>query len=543
MATPPTPTSGALTVNSTTGVILSPVTATLFKSANGIGSGTGDVTASGTLTANALILGGGTTVVTASALTYSGTTLSVPDAFVVSSAGSIGLTAGGSNKSITLTPSGSTASIIGKFNTTTNLIGLNGLDLQGADADFLVLNMNTYGGFSPFIIGRAARGTAAVPTATTSGLNLMQISGRGYGTAFTGTRASISLAASELWTATANGTQIGFLVVPNGTASGITPLVLENSGRAAFAPSNSSLSAWGVNGTGISVAAATKTDSSSSGTVATAVANSFAVPTFAASSATTFTNAANLYIAGDVANGSNVTLTNSYGLWNAGKTRLDGVTSVTNATASSSTTTGALLITGGIGIGDSLYAGGGIFSTSVTGQPVMQNTAATTNQKLIRLQNTGGDFYFGVENSAASFFGAPVAYSSVLYSPNNPLWIRSTLTTLSGDLTVSGGDLILSGASTLTGGAGNMTITAGTGASRTLTLRTTTAGSTATNWLVGDASQNTTAGGSITTSTPNGGTAGAWKFGIRVAAVSALDTTQYIQLDVGGTLYKLALIA
>lgn len=50
-------------------------------------------------------------------------------------------------------------------------------------------------------------------------------------------------------------------------------------------------------------------------------------------------------------------------------------------------------------------------------------------------------------------------------------------------------------------------------------------------------------GGAITTGTPNGGTAGAWKHGIRVAATVALDTTQYIQLDVGGTLYKLAVVS
>lgn len=49
-------------------------------------------------------------------------------------------------------------------------------------------------------------------------------------------------------------------------------------------------------------------------------------------------------------------------------------------------------------------------------------------------------------------------------------------------------------------------------------------------------------GGAITTAAPTTGTAGAWKFGIRVAATTSLDTTQYIQLDVGGTLYKLALV-
>jgi hypothetical protein len=47
--------------------------------------------------------------------------------------------------------------------------------------------------------------------------------------------------------------------------------------------------------------------------------------------------------------------------------------------------------------------------------------------------------------------------------------------------------------------------------------------------------------GTITSGDPTGGTAGAWKLGIRVAATVILDTTQYIQLDIGGTLYKLAI--
>lgn len=44
----------------------------------------------------------------------------------------------------------------------------------------------------------------------------------------------------------------------------------------------------------------------------------------------------------------------------------------------------------------------------------------------------------------------------------------------------------------------------------------------------------------LQTAAPVTGTAGVWKLGIRVAAAVVLDTTQYIQLDVGGTLYKLA---
>ena len=46
--------------------------------------------------------------------------------------------------------------------------------------------------------------------------------------------------------------------------------------------------------------------------------------------------------------------------------------------------------------------------------------------------------------------------------------------------------------------------------------------------------------GSYTSGAPTGGTSGAWKFGILVTAVSAFDTTRYIQLDIGGTLYKVA---
>ncbi len=46
-------------------------------------------------------------------------------------------------------------------------------------------------------------------------------------------------------------------------------------------------------------------------------------------------------------------------------------------------------------------------------------------------------------------------------------------------------------------------------------------------------------GGAITTGTPSGGTAAAWKFGVLVTAAATPDATRYIQLDVGGTLYKL----
>lgn len=50
-------------------------------------------------------------------------------------------------------------------------------------------------------------------------------------------------------------------------------------------------------------------------------------------------------------------------------------------------------------------------------------------------------------------------------------------------------------------------------------------------------------GNSIKTSTPSGGTAAEWKLGSQGTGVAlALVATQYIELDIGGTLYKLALV-
>lgn len=78
----------------------------------------GNVTGPASATDNAIALFNGTTgqALKNSDLTYSGTTLTVPDAFSLTSAGSIDLAAGGTNQSITITPSGT-----GGVNTSGNL--------------------------------------------------------------------------------------------------------------------------------------------------------------------------------------------------------------------------------------------------------------------------------------------------------------------------------------------------------------------------------------------------------------------------------------
>jgi len=54
--------------------------------------------------------------------------------------------------------------------------------------------------------------------------------------------------------------------------------------------------------------------------------------------------------------------------------------------------------------------------------------------------------------------------------------------------------------------------------------------------------QNAEFAGSIKTAAPAGGTSRAWKLGARVAATVALDTTQYIEVEIAGNFYKLAIV-
>lgn len=263
-------------------------------------------------------------------LTYTSPTLSVPDAFAVSSAGSIALTAGGTAKSITASPS-TTANFELLLNTSPLAqINVRGLHITGPDAANSGVITDTFGQQTTFL-GRRANGTFAVPTVAVAANTLASFVGRGYigSSTYSGAVASINLVSSETYATGATGAQIDFNTTINQSTNGVVAMRLQNTGSAHFTLGAKTIPAWGAVGAvssfnaGSAGVGVTITDSSSSGTVATAVANSFAVPTFAASSATTFTNAANLYIAGDVVKGTNVEITNSYGLWNVGKTRLD----------------------------------------------------------------------------------------------------------------------------------------------------------------------------------------------------------------------------
>lgn len=78
------------------------------------------------------------------------------------------------------------------------------------------LQVTTFGGASPSILGRNAGGTSSSPTATPVGNILSVFGGRGYtGTSFTNSTAAITFDASQQFTTSALGTHIRFHTTPD----------------------------------------------------------------------------------------------------------------------------------------------------------------------------------------------------------------------------------------------------------------------------------------------------------------------------------------
>ncbi len=502
-------------------------------------------------TGSFVLTGNGTGGFTNTDLTYSTPTLSVPDAFNISGAGSIKFTPAAANfvsvvgsgvrldgTAASLAAWGTTApgystlartytdtsSATGQVQTITtfNSLGIPSLNATNASVTYDTL-AGLYLGGDPAVTGNAsltantgmsvalynagksrfadtiylyqfgttkamsmrrAQGSITSPTILVNGNSIGGFSFEGFnGTSFTQV-GNITAAASENWSAGSSyGTDLIFSTTNTGVTTVAEAFRIKNNGSLILSTRSTSLAAWGLNGATFRDNATTGnmlyTDTSSAtGTVANAVAYRFSNPIIDATNASVvYTDIATVYIAGDMRTQGNASGTNKYGLWNVGKTRNDG----------NQLQTGTTLIQFGA------TALGNIGVSADTTAGILQIKSPTSGTITLTTANALG-------------------------------------------LTVSGGASCV-----LTGGAGNMTIIGGTGASRTLTLQTTTSGGTATNALVLSSTQNATFGGSITTSTPNGGTAGAWKLGILVTTASIFDTTRYIQLDVGGTLFKLAL--
>lgn len=116
--------------------------------------------------------------------------------------------------------------------------------------------------------------------------------------------------------------------------------------------------------------------------------------------------------------------------------------------ATGSVTAGAASFTTGAFSGDVSLAASTQFAHAFGGG---------TGPSFLRVTSTGGDFYFGTEDSAGSFF-SQTAYSTVLYSPNHPIVLVGPG---SGKLTVDAGITV---GGNLTVGASTFVVTAATGA-------------------------------------------------------------------------------
>jgi hypothetical protein len=110
---------------------------------------------------------------------------------------------------------------------------------------------------------------------------------------------------------------------------------------------------WGTTGVGLVLSTATYTDSSLNGAQPFAAVHSIGRPTIAATNSPTYTDAATLYIDNAPAAGTNAVITNPWSLYVAA-----GNVKIATATASNSSSAGALVVTGGVGIGGALNVGG-----------------------------------------------------------------------------------------------------------------------------------------------------------------------------------------
>ena len=195
---------------------------------------------------------------------------------------------------------------------------------------------------------------------------------------------------------------------------------------------------WGANGilfrtNGI---ICTNSSTASSGTASETVFNSFGRPTLAATNTSvTTTNAATVFIENSPLAGSRMTITNSYALWiyngnslfggniilnnassNLSLTGASSTITISNTTASTSSTTGALQVAGGAYFGANSLFGGNIIlnnasgNLSLTGASstiTISNTTASTNSSTGALRVAGG-----------AYFGANSVFAGNIYTSN-----------------------------------------------------------------------------------------------------------------------------
>ena len=175
--------------------------------------------------------------------------------------------------------------------------------------------------------------------------------------------------------------------------------------------SNNSRPSWLTTGICVNILGQTFNNSSTaaSNTAVSATFTAFGQPTLTATNTSvTTTRASTVYIDGAPIAGTNQTITNRNSLWVGSGNVLIGETG-----NSSSSTTGALVITGGVGIGGNAYIGGNV---SYTNSLLVEQLPSAFLPNIIRYPST-------ITNS--------VTFCSITYSATNNIYIASIANTAS----------------------------------------------------------------------------------------------------------------
>lgn len=345
---------------------------------------------------------------------------------------------------------------------------------------------------------------------------------------------------------------------------------------------NTTASSWTTTGIGgVFGGNTTYTNSSTagSGTAASAVFWAFTQPTLAASNTSvTTTVAATLYVAGAPTAGTNQTIGARYSAWFGDPVRIDSALVMHAGSDVYSDANNSVLTFSGGGAqnGANIFLYGGSHATlpntgklrTGTNDRMIWNATSFTWDSTVTaaFQNTTDASAVGTASVVLSG-GLSVATNKAIYAGGNLVQatadsyhlIGTTSNSNSGRIQVVGSssireiasfssasatDTILHLTNTGTGGLDwqfrALAATAGGAPAGSLVFF---GGSGTTAWLDASTANFVLNGGSIKTGAPTTGTAAAWKLGTVVTGVtSTFVTTSYLQVDVGGTLYKIGLI-
>lgn len=302
--------------------------------------------------------------------TLSTTSLTLDNISVTATASEINTLAG-------ITPGVVTASKLLVVDSNKDLESLRNLSLT---------KLNINGGTSGIVSIISTTGTWTLSLPTNAGTNGYALQTDGNGNTFW------AVAGSSLPDIT-DVSGVSLTLTPTTYATSISNACLIVNGGAGIAKNikiggqSLTLSSWLTNGCQYDSIATTFTDSGAIGTRASAVISSFGVPTLASTNAVTITNSATVYIADAPTAGSNMTLTNKYALWIPLGNVLMGA-----GTASTTTTTGTLVITGGLGVS------GQVTATNLSGTLTTAAQTGITSVGTLTGLTMGGTLAMGTNN-------------------------------------------------------------------------------------------------------------------------------------------------